>query len=236
MTFETGSRKWAARAGCVLLDKVIILSMHPCVPIKCLGKILVMRKDEKNFMSDMAIFFAMPDISASELLDANGAAPVHARLAQVERVDVAEAVAARKSVLLTLGQDEAALDQAAGEGDDYRRATRLDRQGDMREAAGVLARMTGLPGGEADACLGLAVFALRIGDHSSARVLAARCLDLGSRHPRACSIMGMTALLAGNGSAAQTYLAAAARIARIDSRFSDDLRGAQRVLLKMRVG
>lgn len=195
-----------------------------------------MRRDEKNFMSDLAIFFGMPEVGASDLLDKDGAAPAYTQLAQAERVDVASAEAARKSVLASVGQDAAAADEAYGEEDGYARATELDRQGHMKEAAGVLARLVGLPGGEADACLGLAVFALRLGDLSSAQVLAARCLDLGARHPRACSILGMAALHSGNGSAAQTYLAAAARIARIDSQFTDDLRGAQRVLLKMRVG
>ncbi|MDO1583178.1 hypothetical protein [Rhizobium oryzicola] len=186
-------------------------------------------------MSDLAIFSAMPEVGASDLLDKNGAAPAHTGLAQAERVDVAAAEAARNSVLASIAPDPAIVREPRSGEDNYAHVIQLDQQGQMKEAADMLSRLVSMPGGEADACLGLAVFALRLKDFQSAQVLAARCLDLGARHPRACSILGMVALHSGNGSAARTYLAAAARIARIDPSFSTDLRGAQRVLLKMHV-
>ena len=87
--------------------------------------------------------------------------------------------------------------------------------------------------GEADALLGLAVCAVRLEQYDPALTLALDRLRLGHDHPRALCIAGLCELRRGDRRAAQNYLAAAARLARRNPAFREELRASQRLLILM---
>ncbi|KAB0676854.1 hypothetical protein [Aureimonas leprariae] len=175
-----------------------------------------------------ALFAGLPTVAAASLLDPPAGGGAASGLA----VSPEALAAARRTVREATGAPAAS---AADDGD-YAAARALDEAGRTGEAAALLDALVGDSASrKVDGCLGLAVLALRAGRLNEAEVLAGRCVELGARHPRACSILGLAALERGDETAAQSYLAAAARIARGEPDFSDDLRGAQRVLLMMRI-
>lgn len=104
------------------------------------------------------------------------------------------------------------------------------------DAMALLAVLAGWPGAEEPAALGLAVIAVRQNRMDDAFVIVTDLLDETDRHPRACSIAGICELARGNKAAAQSYLAAAARIARSGPQFRTELQIAQRALLLMHLG
>ncbi|MBB3950327.1 hypothetical protein [Aureimonas jatrophae] len=114
------------------------------------------------------------------------------------------------------------------------RAAQTD--GRAGEAAAILRALMEDPARAGEGALGLAVLALGRPDLEDAGAFARFCLDRGERTPRACAVAGLAALEAGNLADAQRLLSAAARIARTEEGASDDLRGAQRVLLLMQLG
>lgn len=101
------------------------------------------------------------------------------------------------------------------------------------EAVVPLAVLAGSGAGESEGLLGLAVMATRQGRMDLAFDLVSGCLEAADRHPRACSIAGICELARGDKAAAQTYLAAASRIARSRPEFRGELQIAQRALLLM---
>lgn len=115
----------------------------------------------------------------------------------------------------------------------YELADVLVEAGRFREAATLLCAVAGLPGGDFDGMLGLAVCALRLGRPEVARALSQECLKRDPRHPRACCIAAHCELKRGDRRSAQSYYALAARLARTRPEFRDDLRAAQRALLLM---
>jgi hypothetical protein len=100
----------------------------------------------------------------------------------------------------------------------------------------LLAVLAGSGTGELEALLGLAVIATRQRRMDVAFDLISDCLEAADRHPRACSIAGICELARGDKAAAQTYLAAASRIARSRPEFRGELQIAQRALLLMHLG
>lgn len=115
----------------------------------------------------------------------------------------------------------------------YEYADVLVEAGRFREAAALLCAVAGLPGGDFDGLLGLAVCALRLGRPEVALALSQECLKRDPRHPRACCIAAHCELKRGDRRAAQSFYALAARLARARPEFRDDLRAAQRALLLM---
>lgn len=81
----------------------------------------------------------------------------------------------------------------------------------------------------ADACLG----ARRVGD---AIALIERCLEGSPLYPPALRVAGEAELARGNRKAAQGFLAKAARIARKMPEHLEDMRTAQRLLLRLQFG
>jgi hypothetical protein len=79
--------------------------------------------------------------------------------------------------------------------------------------------------------LALAVCAARLKQFAEARDLAQASLDTGSRHPRALCILGLCDLLSDSKVQAQGHLALAARLARGQAEFREDMRTAQKLLL-----
>jgi hypothetical protein len=104
------------------------------------------------------------------------------------------------------------------------------------EAVVLLAVLAGSGAGELEALLGLAVIASRQKRMDVAFDLVSGYLEAADRHPRACSIAGICELARGDKAAAQTYLAAASRIARTRPEFRGELQIAQRALLLMHLG
>lgn len=101
------------------------------------------------------------------------------------------------------------------------------------DAAFLLSLMLGWKAGLFDGLLGLASVAATLGRVESARLFAREAIKTGVRHPSAYRIAGLMELEAGERRAAQSMLAIAARLARNDPRFRDDLHDAQRALLLM---
>lgn len=87
-----------------------------------------------------------------------------------------------------------------------------------------------------DALLGLAICAVRLERHDAALTLALDYIKRGGRHPRAHCIIGLCFLKTGDRRLAQTHLAVAARSARADVAFRDELRAAQRLLIMLNFG
>jgi hypothetical protein len=148
------------------------------------------------------------------------------------RGDLARALAA---VGAAFGVPAGADRDAPAPAEPYEAALAADAAGNEALAVRILLAAAREPGHEADGCLGLAVLGVRRELPAEARALAERCLALGVRHPRACAVLGVAAMEDGDAENAQTFLAAAARIARGEAAFLDDLKGAQRALLTMRL-
>ncbi len=101
------------------------------------------------------------------------------------------------------------------------------------EAALLLSMMLGWKAGLFDGLAGLASVAASLGRVEQARYFAGEAIKTGVRHPSAFCIAGLMDLEAGDRRSAQARLAIAARLARSDPRFRDDLHAAQRALLLM---
>lgn len=101
------------------------------------------------------------------------------------------------------------------------------------EAALLLSMMLGWKAGLFDGLAGLASVAASLGRVEEARYFAGEAIKTGVRHPSAFCIAGLMDLEAGDRRSAQGRLAIAARLARSDPRFRDDLHAAQRALLLM---
>lgn len=192
---------------------------------------------------------------AVRLVSSGAASPLDRAVSELKRraeSDIPQAVAAASLLLNVVGTKESpAIDgsvlaslpaadarsspQTAAAADAlYQLAFRADAAGRLDEAVVVLCALAGTGWGEFDGCLGLAVIAARLKLFNEAMVLATRCLGGNEgRHPRALCVVGICELENGDINAAQTYLAAAARIARANPAFREDLQAAQRALLLM---
>lgn len=115
----------------------------------------------------------------------------------------------------------------------YARAAAAVAEGRITEALAPLSALAGTPGHRAEALLGLAVCATRLACYEDAKILAEASRGLGPGHPRASCVAGLCELELGNRRAAQEHLATAARLARRDTAYGEDLRVAQRALLLM---
>ncbi|WAJ30513.1 hypothetical protein [Antarcticirhabdus aurantiaca] len=135
-----------------------------------------------------------------------------------------EAAAVRLGLVPGAEEDASAL---------YALAFEADATGATGEAVLILGLLAGSAWGEVEGCLGLSVIACRLRLFAEAQVLAERCLQAEARHPRALSVAGICALERGDMAGAQSYLAAAARLARANPELRQDLQAAQRALLLM---
>ncbi|MGI6244211.1 MAG: hypothetical protein ACOYJQ_00385 [Pseudochelatococcus sp.] len=115
-------------------------------------------------------------------------------------------------------------------------AAALAAAGDVAGAVTVLCALLDWPEACNDALLGLAICALRLDRHDAALVFALDYLKRGGRHPRAHCVAGLCRMQLRDRKAAQSHLAAAARAARGDLRFRDELRAAQRLLIMLNFG
>jgi tetratricopeptide (TPR) repeat protein len=115
----------------------------------------------------------------------------------------------------------------------YEGAVEAAADGRSEEALILLAALLADDEARLDGLLGLAVLAMRLEAHDAALALAQESLQFSVKHPRACCIAGLCELERGDRKAAQTYFAAAARIARSRPEFREDLQTAQRALLMM---
>jgi tetratricopeptide (TPR) repeat protein len=115
----------------------------------------------------------------------------------------------------------------------YEEAVTAVAEGDVARATTALAVSLHWKAGEADALLGLAVCAVRLERFDQAQSLAFERLRLGQDHPRALCIVGLCELKRGDRRTAQSYLAAAARLARRNPAFREELRASQRLLILM---
>ncbi|MGV6872690.1 hypothetical protein ACUSIJ_08360 [Pseudochelatococcus sp. B33] len=115
-------------------------------------------------------------------------------------------------------------------------AVALVAAGDIGGAITVLCALLDWPAARNDALLGLAICALRLERHDAALALALDYLKRGGKHPRAHCIVGVCHLRKGDRRAAQNHLAIAARAARGDTAFRDELRAAQRLLIVLNFG
>ena len=113
----------------------------------------------------------------------------------------------------------------------YVAAVQAFESGAMDRAAALLAIAYASPEARNDTALGLAICAVRLGRLDEALPLAAESLRRGSRHPRAMCIVGLCELARGNKALAQEHLALAARVARSQPAYREDMRIAQRLLL-----
>ena len=113
----------------------------------------------------------------------------------------------------------------------YHAAAASVRDGEIHKAAAILAALLHHDTHEADALVGLAICGARLRKFDDALVLAAECMKLPAKHPRAYCIAGFCELERGHRKVAQSHLAMAARMARRRPEFRDDLRTAQRLLL-----
>jgi tetratricopeptide (TPR) repeat protein len=165
---------------------------------------------------------------------AASADPVEVAVALLLSQHGAEADAAADCLLQHVEREEACAPEARSwPANLYLAASAAVSAGRVNEAVSLLAALADLPAGRADALLGLAVCATRLRCYDEALVLALESRKLGPGHPRASSVAGMCELERGNRRAAQAHFAAAARLARRDPRFHDDLRLVQRSLLLM---
>ncbi len=115
-------------------------------------------------------------------------------------------------------------------------AVSLVAAGDIGGAITVLCALLDWPSVRDDALLGLAICAVRLDRHDDALALALDYLKRGGTHPRAHCIVGVCHLRKGDKRAAQNHLARAARAARTDPAFRDELRAAQRLLIVLNFG
>jgi len=179
---------------------------------------------------DRASFAALPAVTASALDREAGDGPADPDLLLVAGRAVAVAASAAD---VASDEERTSPPDAAHPG--YEQAMALDRAGRSGDAARMFVEMLPDPSAAADGCLGLAVLGLRTVLREETRTLAAGCLEWGASHPRACLILGILALEAGDQQGAQTYLAATARIARGNPAFLAELKAAQRTLLLMKI-
>lgn len=112
-------------------------------------------------------------------------------------------------------------------------AVSLVAAGAVSDAVTFLCALLDWPEARSDALLGLAICAIRMERHEVGLVLALDYLKRGGRHPRAHCIAGLCRMRCGNRRAAQNHLALAARAARSDPLFRDELRAAQRLLIAL---
>lgn len=115
-------------------------------------------------------------------------------------------------------------------------AVSLVAAGDIAGAVAVLCALLDWPMARSDALLGLAICAVRLERHDAALALARDHLKRGGKHPRAHCIAGVCLLRRGDRRDAQNHLAIAARAARADSAFRNELRAAQRLLIMLNFG
>lgn len=118
----------------------------------------------------------------------------------------------------------------------YEAARSADTAGHKVDAALLLAVLAGTAKGRRDGLLGLAVLAIREGLVNEAWNMISAQLESGDRHPRALSIAGICELERGDAATAQSYLAAASRMARREPAYRAELQMAQRALLLMHLG
>lgn len=196
---------------------------------------------------------SVADGPRAEVSAALPAVPPPVKIDRVTREDVAASLAALRgaakhdpaaTTALAMLDDQAdalgRLSDLLATGPDgggtYALALRLDAEGDAAGAAGVLAILAGLPGGEAAGLLGLAVLATRDARMDLVEPLLGASLQAEDRHPRACGVAGIMELARGNRQGAQAWLAAASRIARRRPEYRAELQLAQRALLLMHLG
>jgi|GEM_PF-3181021 len=103
----------------------------------------------------------------------------------------------------------------------------------LRAAALQAVAPRGTPESRGAALLGLALCAARHGDWDDALVLALEARRAAPGQPRASCLAGLCELERGNRRNSQTHLATAARLARSNPAYGEDLRLAQRALLLM---
>ena len=108
--------------------------------------------------------------------------------------------------------------------------------GDISGAVTLLCALLDWDEARNDALLGLAICAVRMDRYDAALTLALDYLKRGGRHPRAQCIAGLCCLKNGDRRAAQNHLAIAARAARANPAFRDELRAAQRLLIMVNFG
>lgn len=118
----------------------------------------------------------------------------------------------------------------------YDAARNADTAGHKGDATLLLTILAGTPKGRRDGLLGLAVIAIRDGLVQEAWDLISAQLASGDRHPRTWSIAGICELERGDAATAQSYLAAASRMARREPAYRTELQMAQRALLLMHLG
>lgn len=111
-----------------------------------------------------------------------------------------------------------------------------DKEGREDDARRALVLLSASQDGRLPGLLGLSVIALRRGLLAEAAALVAPCLEAEQRHPRAASVAGICELEKGDAAAAQSYLAAASRLARRRPEFRAELQIAQKALLRMHFG
>lgn len=115
----------------------------------------------------------------------------------------------------------------------YDEAVNAVARGEIDRAVTALCASLHWKAGEADALLGLAVCAVRLERYDPALTLALDRLRLEPDHPRALCIAGLCELKRGDRRTAQNYLAAAAKLARRNPAFREELRASQRLLILM---
>lgn len=178
-------------------------------------------------------------IGAHLVGDRTGSAPENGRGAVAAILDAAGEAAsvdgAVAGAIARLVAQHGTPAPAAPEADGslYARAAEVVAQGRVAEALAPLARLAERPASRAEALLGLAVCATRLACYEDALILAEESRRLGPGHPRASCVAGLCELELGNRRAAQGHLATAARLARRDPAYGEDLRLAQRALLLM---
>ncbi|MFT0891560.1 hypothetical protein [Pseudochelatococcus sp. G4_1912] len=115
-------------------------------------------------------------------------------------------------------------------------AASLVASGEINGAITLLCALLDWDEARNDALLGLAICAMRLERSDAALTLALDYIKRGGRHPRAHCIIGLCFLKSGDKRLAQTHLAVAARTARVDAAFRDELRAAQRLLIILNFG
>lgn len=115
----------------------------------------------------------------------------------------------------------------------YSQAASLLANGEIDGAIAMLCALLDWDEARNDALLGLAICAVRLERYEEALALGLDYLKRGGRHPRSHCIIGLCYLKAGEKRLAQNHLAAAARAARGDAAYRDELRDAQRLLIML---
>ncbi|GJD91449.1 hypothetical protein BHAOGJBA_4997 [Methylobacterium hispanicum] len=177
----------------------------------------------------------LPESGLGRAAETGAAAARHETVALIlgAAQDAAAAEAVAGAVERLLAQHGTPAAGPPGEGVPYARAAQAVAEGRLSEALTLLAPLAAEPDSRAEAVLGLAVCAARLGCCDEALILARESRRLAPNHPRASCVAGLCELELGNRRAAQGHLATAARLARRDPAFGEDLRLAQRALLLM---